>query len=647
MTKRHVTMIQQAYRAVLSDISDDLPETSKGVERDFSRLCSAVEKHGLRFFTLDLVECGKHFDKCLAHSLLTRFKGPHMRSYKKSSVIPRLFRGLLMRVFDDSGTLQSVPCIKSIRYLRQLYYLAKKWKIECEKERTYNAVQSFFDTDARVLQPTLDWASDCLDLHGAFHLDYDDKLRVRSSDRQQLNLELGDEQPWLPKDTVRAIHFASDCITFALGVFDTEEWGCRHGPGAVSDRDGRSKFDFPTWPLKLESVFPLSRFACANYGIWVDELVGDSTRCKEQEAPCKLIAVPKTQKAPRLIASEPTAHQWCQQLVKDYLYTRTNRSWLGGPIKFSDQTVNQKAARQASQTGSHWTIDLSEASDRVSCYVVERFFRRNPELLKAFHACRTRFISNDIDENSPKLHRLRKFSCMGSALTFPVQSLVFLGIVLGSMLSQRKLRYSIENLVKLSREVQIFGDDLIVPEDSGHLVLGALRYLGFKVNRSKTFSTGRFRESCGGEYFAGHDVTPTYLLTYPDRRRPESLVSCVETRNNLYRNGYSRAAQYLKSTIQQASYIKLPVVPSDSGLFGWASYDGYDLRGLVTRFNKHLHRREMRVHYPSGRVTSLPDRYGSHLLQYFSEAPSPDQPWSSGVRGRPALRLKSGWVAVV
>jgi hypothetical protein len=154
MTKRHVTMIQNAYKCILSDVLDDVPE-AVGLNRDHLRLCSAVKDRGLKFFTIDLVDAGKHFDKCLAASRLYPSMLPHQRPYKKGSVIPRLFRGLLSRVFDDNGCLLSVPCIRSIRHLRQLYNLAKKLKIECEKEKTNDSVKAFFRTDSGRLQGRL------------------------------------------------------------------------------------------------------------------------------------------------------------------------------------------------------------------------------------------------------------------------------------------------------------------------------------------------------------------------------------------------------------------------------------------------------------------------------------------------------------
>lgn len=645
MTKRYVTVVQQAYRHILSDMSVELPEVAAELDRDYMRLSSAIETRGLRFCTIDLVDCGKHFDRCLAQSRLTKFEGPHMRPFKPGSVIPRLFKGLLLRVFDVSGGLHSVPCVQSIRFLRQVYNLAKKVRIECEKERTFDAVRSFYATDARVLLGDLDWESDDLGSCRAFHLDYDDKLRQRTKNHQ-LSFELGEDGPRLPRATVRAIHFASDVIASTLGLFVPGEWKGRHGPGAVSDRIGRSKYDFPYWPRKLELQFPLADFAYANYALWAEETRSIGSRFREAEAPCKLIAVPKTQKTPRLIASEPTSNQWCQQLIKDFLYTRIPDCWIGNSIHFRDQAFNQQLAKLASISGSHWTIDLSEASDRVSCYVVERFFRRNPSLLDAFHAVRTRFIRNTVDPKQPLLHKLRKFSCMGSALTFPVQSIIFLGVVLGCLLDQRRLPFTIRQIERLSKEVLVFGDDLIVPEDVGHLVLGALRYLGFKVNRNKTFGTGSFRESCGGEYFRGHDVTPVYLLTYPDRRRPESIISFVESRNNFYKGGYFGLANWMKATVESEAKLRLPTLAIDSGAFCWVSFDEVDWSGLRSRFNQFTHQREVLQHIPRGCVRVHPDRTSSRLLQYFTEAPRPGDPWVSGVREVPSSSLARRWVPI-
>ncbi|UJQ85651.1 MAG: putative replicase protein [Alehxovirus nemorisvivens] len=646
MTKRHVTFVLQAYRAIVEDCSSSLPDLRSELERDYSRLSSAGESRGLPFFTIDLVSAGKHFDQCLANERLTPFNLPHFRPFKRSTVIPRLFRGLLLRVFTREGGLQASVCIRSVAYLRQLFSVTKKLRIECDDDRTRKAVRSFYHTDYGVRSGSLDWGADTLSVTDLGSYSFRDLISVHRGEGQ-LSLDLGDQvESHFPVEMADTLQFVADCSTSLLGVFDPHLWKGKHGPGAVSDLKvtRTSKYEFPYWPEKLSTVFPLADFGFANLGLWVEDCSNSlQNRFLPLEPPSKLISVPKTQKAPRLIASEPTAHQWCQQLVKSFLATRVRTMFLQNVIHFRDQTFNQELARRASITQSHWTIDLSEASDRVSCWVVERMFRRNPFLLQAFHACRTRWIVNTIDLKSPKFHKLRKFSSMGSALTFPVQSIIFSIIALASVLYVRRWDLSIESLEAAAREVLVFGDDILVPKDVGSVTLGVLSSLGFQVNRSKTFGTGRFRESCGGEYFDGHDVTPNYLLTLPSRSKPESIASAVHTHNNFYRRGYYRLAAWLKSTVLQEFKLKLPEVPIGSGTFGWEALSGYSYEGLLRRFSKDYQVRLARYHSLSAKVTYSSDRITSRLLQYFTEAPDPDCIWKSGVVSRPKLNLKLRW----
>jgi hypothetical protein len=80
---------------------------------------------------------------------------------------------------------------------------------------------------------------------------------------------------------------------------------------------------------------------------------------------------------------------------------------------------------------------LKSASDRISCWVIERLFRRSPSLLSALYATRTRWITQSLDKKSPEACRLRKFSTMGSAVTFPVQTILFSVLAVSSVLYTR------------------------------------------------------------------------------------------------------------------------------------------------------------------------------------------------------------------
>jgi hypothetical protein len=92
---------------------------------------------------------------------------------------------------------------------------------------------------------------------------------------------------------------------------------------------------------------------------------------------------------------------------------------------------------------------------------------------------------------------------MGNGFTFELETLIFIGIISGVT----GLRPGLDFLV--------YGDDIIVPKDAARNVLSALRLFGFTPNERKTFVDGPFRESCGGDYFAGVPVRALFVKKTP------------------------------------------------------------------------------------------------------------------------------------
>lgn len=650
--KSYATFLQGLYSAMSADIVVDFPSLRRDCERDVSRLLSLVDTRGLSYLMIDLPAAGKHFDKCLSAGRLTNFGIAGFRPYHRGGVVPRLFKGLLLRVFDENGALRADSDVACIRHLRQLFYAAKKVKVPCDDSRTWEHVHEFFETDREVRSPSLSWDEDELDTSALRNLhigDSDSRSALPLFDDRNVR---DDEEPFSIKpDLADVVQRTADCIVAALGRFDPSEWRTKHGPGAVADqRHTQFKYDFPTWPAKLEKVFPMAVFGFANYGTWAAfaRRGVTHTRFSPNEPPSRLIAVPKTLKGPRLIASEPVSHQWCQQSIKDFLSSRLASTPIAESIHFRDQTENQEFAQRASHTQSHVTVDLSSASDRLSCWLVERIFRRSPSLVEALHASRTRWVVNTIDRKSPQFHKLRKFACMGSACTFPVQSYVFATIAIASVLAQRGWPVNNRCVRAASREVRVFGDDIIAPTDCWEILQGLLGRLGLQVNHSKTFASGRFRESCGLDAWDGRDVTPTYTMTYPEVSRPESVVSAVATHNNFIEAGYVNAADYIRTRVTSLRRYAVANVPTGSGCFGW--YDLFE-RGnghLEKRWNDRLHRVEYRASVASARGSRLPVEDDSSLLQYFSEAQSPPlrRDERIGIARRPTVSIHRRWVSL-
>jgi hypothetical protein len=319
-------------------------------------------------------------------------------------------------------------------------------------------------------------------------------------------------------------------------------------------------------------------------------------------------------------------------------------------VDFRSQEVNRNLALAASLDGSFATIDLSSASDRVSCWVVERMFRRNPSVLLALHASRTRWIQNRIDKKSPQYHKLRKFSSQGSACTFPVESIIFAIIAIGAVLFKRGVPITEENIRLLSREVRVFGDDIVIATDAAELNLEILDWLGNKPNLAKSYLTGLFRESCGMDAYAGKEVTPVYVTSTPDESRPESIISSVDVHNNLYSRGYYNIARYVKSTVlQRRRYLFLEVAVG-SGTFGWWSDEHYNFLPGKTRFNSFTQKMEAQLDVPKSVSKRDPAKGSGQVLQYFTEAAFSNQEFILGERigipVRSSHKIVRQWVPV-
>jgi hypothetical protein len=643
----YVKYLLGTYAAMLSDIVNEYPSLHAECGRDYKRLLSAVEARGPLFLQKDLPAMGKHFDLCLALERLTRSGLPHQRSFAAGSPIPRLFKGMVLRVFDRNGVLRVDPDKRCIFFLRSLYSLAKRYKMQCSDSSTWEQVNEFFKTDQEVFLPTNEW-------NGRYtNIGFDSSVSL-CDDTSPLFLRAHDESedPFaIPVGrALAAVQYTADVISSEFGEFISTEWRTKHGPGAVSDlRKGDTKYRFSNWSDRLDSVFPRQIHGYHNLDEALKEHVDTNDRLflLDGEPFAKLLAVPKTISGPRLIAAEPTAHQWCQQGILDFLVSKMKGTSLRHTVNLKSQKRNADLALAASHSQSHWTIDLSSASDRISCWLIERTFRRNISLLRAFYAVRTRVVLNTIDRKLPEYLVLRKFSTMGSALTFPVQTILFSMIAIGCIISQREMPHTAKSIRAVSKEVRVYGDDIIVPADAGVLVVETLEHLGLKVNPNKTFGTGKFRESCGCDAFDGDDVTKVCILSTPSRSRPGSIVSAVDSHNNFFSRGCYATAAFIKSTVDALRVYSLPIVAVGSGSLGWYAYEGFTGVGLRSRYNSDLQRREFSVHTPLARTERRPVEDASTLLQYFTEVCKPpiSREERLGIALIPAVKLVRRWVS--
>jgi hypothetical protein len=629
------------YEGILSDFLVIHPTLRKDVDRDLKRLHALTSAHGEKVFTLLLPAVGKMLDLSFQTGILDFDGLPLTRSFHRDSKIPRLFRGIWMMVAEDNGCLKLDIDSTTILFLRTLLYAGKRYAAECTPASVMKTVKEYYDVDSTLPPPSKLWDGD-----GS-----DDWVR---RDRSLHDLAAPTTGLFATSDgredveLLDSIQLVCDRVAGYLGEYLPSVSRFRHGPGAVSDLAVRKdfKYSFPQWGPRLQWVFPAVEFAVFNSSMAPDDNSFDAAGIPLIEGASRLYAVPKTQKGPRLIAAEPTCNQWCQQSVRSFLSDAIAASPIGKSIDFRRQDLSGKMASAASLTGSHATVDLSEASDRLSCFVVERVFRSNDSLLSAMVACRTRYLLNDIDKKSPKLYKLRKFASMGSALTFPIQSLVFLCICLGAGIYSQHL--NIKDLRHLFRQVRVYGDDLIVPVSWMPSVERGLMLCHLKVNRTKTFTRGNFRESCGSDCFRGDDVTPGQVRQFYNQSAPGTLQGVVDTSNNLFLKGMWNASQRILDPVRDEIRKLIPTVKIGSGTFGLISGSGFQSKSRK-RWNIDYQRHEyLSVFFGSRRSGTFRHEGSANLLQYFTEDPSTQDlsSWESGVIADPLPVIRKGWVGV-
>ncbi len=360
----------------------------------------------------------------------------------------------------------------------------------------------------------------------------------------------------------------------------------RHGPGATADGlRGNAKYDVSLWPTRLESVFPYGDYALPNWR-YNDQL--DRVQFLEPgaEVPVKVTPVPKTPKTPRIIAIEPTAMQYAQQSVSQQIVNCLEYGLQLPPsgggkdsgfgrffVGFYDQEANRFLARKGSIDRRLATLDLSDASDRVLNEHVLLLMSRFPRLSELVQA--TRSTRAQLPDGT--IVPLVKFASMGSALCFPVEAMVFTTIVVAAIAYERRVPLDRGLLMELRGKVRVYGDDIVVPVDCVQSVIQFLEAFGLKVNRDKSFWNGKFRESCGGDYYDGHWVTPVrFRRDFPRSLTDvDELVSLASYRNLLYLRGYWKTASKLDDQLTTLTRNRWKIVELTSPGVGRFSFLPY------------------------------------------------------------------------
>ncbi len=517
-------------KRVLLDVGLQLSDT---INMDYREICSRYQKEGMSFLTITLPTLDDALLRGLAEGRLTRDMYTGFRSVSRRRSLPALLQGFFRRIFDSDGFVLDEPDVCAIYAIRQVSRLFKKVELPCSKPRVKAAYERYRSNDGEV-----DW-------HSHSH----------AIDSHLLGTVSG--VLWSGLEVLAGEFFCSP------GVF---------GSGATSERLKRNeRYTVKEWPERAETSFPSSFHALPREDC--DSVRGITYLQEEEERPVRVVQVPKTLKTPRTISVEPSYMMLMQKSIAMPLMVYLESKKFGfQSIRFFDQSINKALARAGSLDGSLATIDLKDASDLVCNKLVIDIFRGPcPTFLDLIQDCRTTKAQMPDKTILP----LRKFASMGSAMCFPVEAMVFFTIIMYALVKSSGRVPSRRNLQALAKDVAVYGDDIIVPSSMAPVVMETLEAFGLRVNHDKSFHTGLFRESCGGDYYNGVDVTPAYVRHWDDTgtlSKSSQKVAYVALSNTFYMKGLWHACQYLREEVPKRLRTSVPLARTPIGCLHFTSY---------------------------------------------------------------------------
>jgi hypothetical protein len=256
---------------------------------------------------------------------------------------------------------------------------------------------------------------------------------------------------------------------------------CNWGPGATTSMP-RARATLPNkWVKSAHITAPALPY-----------LLSFSRWCGREFSPVtivggnKVVTVPKNAKTERTIAIEPDWNMFFQLGLGGAIRHRLQRTF--GLLWPTAQERNKRLAREGSLTNELATVDLKGASDTVSLALVELLLPS--DVLQ--HVLSLRSPTGLLKDGT--LVTYEKVSSMGNGFTFELETAIFYCLVRAC-----------------SGYAVAYGDDIVCRSRSAAEVVDFLRFCGFSVNEKKTHVTGPFRESCGGHFHSGVDVTPPYV----------------------------------------------------------------------------------------------------------------------------------------
>lgn len=479
---------------------------------DLQMDCAVVEQRtqaeGVSFLTKTLPRLGKAVLHRIEHGAFP----PDFREFRMSGGMPLFLGGYLNALFCEEASepseAQRELAARALAHIQQVTMVLYKLQLGFDEE----AERAFLDG-------------------------------FKAVEKDLLELTVGEED---------LLHGASYIVRDIFEGFDPKNILPRHGPGAVATGERLwDKWSFKRLYNQIHQYYPyFDYFMCNGTTAVLDSIHWYKGLERLETGIAKFVLVEKDSRGPRGISMEPLEYQYVQQgLSREVVFRLEHHPLTKGHVNFSDQMVNRSLALESSRTKEYCTMDLKDASDRVSLQLVEKLFRHSPELLRALKATRT----SATELPNGEIVEMKKFAPMGSALCFPVEATCFFALCVAAIARRARMRQ-----VEAAQLVYVYGDDIIVPVEYMNVCADTLERFGLRVNRSKSFANSHFRESCGMDAFYGVQVTPTRVKKLlAQEPTGTSYAAYVQTINAFRKSGYWIAASWVQQFVEKL-YGQIP-----------------------------------------------------------------------------------------
>lgn len=456
---------------------------------------------------------------------------PRATAFRWKGNFPELFSGLFQKIFHQDGFLKEESDIDvfAIYQIRQVCSYFYKIAVEYDANQLQEAEDRFVEVDKEV-GDSFDFAV-ADSLRKCVETNYKELLTDSLSDvlhkfgpsptsgtfsQKADPRKITDVYPWYiwkdyiipPHDLDRSYFFAyASRNMFNSSVYE-HDWKlgqfAKRRPGPVVDLN------------TLSYAEQTAKYSFCDKPDYVVPTVG-----LEMERVSELLFVPKDSRGPRTIVREPANTLPLQMTFFNYLSSYIERK-SGYRVNFRKQETNQRLAKENSITRQFSTLDLKEASDRVSSRLVSVLFQNCPALRGLL-----KFRTPTCSLPSGKTIQLNKLAGMGSGYTFASMAFIIHVVSAQAISDFRHISYR-----QATQLAYVYGDDIIVPTDCVTVVIRALASVGFRINPDKCFKYSHFRESCGADYFYGNRVVPLRLKL--SSSAPSFLFYCNKQRQVIH-----------------------------------------------------------------------------------------------------------------